>query len=154
MTVGRICGAHRAPLQKNSFKKDLSGAPTRMSILRKINFRDAGIRIEQRTHIFDHVEADIRDFSRPEPFQNLTPLERDRQITQPRDRKRRLGGRGSGGQVDVGCARELILNPVFLFGRNHRRAPDALANVSPKILLQIRDDSTANPIAERRQILV
>ena len=114
-----------------------------MSILRKINLGDWRIVIEQRADAFHDVEADIRDFSRAQPFQNFAALKGDWQIAQSRDRKIEIGGVG-----------ELALDPVFFFGDNHCRAPNALANVSSEVLLQIRNDSPADTIAERRQIFV
>src|SRR5260370_16266825 len=146
MTVGRICGAHRAPLQKNSFDKDSSGPAANMSILRKINFGDWRVVIEQRADPFHDIEADISDFSLAQPFQNFAALKGNRQLAQLRDRKSRLCRRGSGGQVDIGGTWELVFDPVFFFAANRCRAPDALANISPEVLLQIRNDSPTNPL--------
>src|SRR5438552_18705959 len=75
-------------------------------------------------------------------------------MAQLRDRKSRLCRRGSGAQVDIGGSGELILDPVFFFGRNYGRAPNTLANIPAKCLFQIRKNPPANPIAQRRQILV
>src|SRR5438477_113221 len=46
------------------------------------------------------------------------------------------------------------LNPVYFFAGNRCRAPNALANISTEVLLQIRNDLPADAVAERRQILV
>src|SRR6266487_1179643 len=76
MTVGRICGAHRAPLQKNSLDKNFAGTATNMPILWKINFGDTRIVIEQRAYIFHNVEAGVCDLPRAQPFQDLPALPR------------------------------------------------------------------------------
>jgi len=114
-----------------------------MSISRKINFGGTRVVTEQRANIFHNIEADICDFSRAQPLQNFAALKGNRQIAQLPDRKIEIGGIG-----------ELILDPVFFFGSDRRGTPDSPANVSSEILLQIRNDPPANPIAKRRQIFV
>jgi len=49
-----------------------------MSVLRKINFGDRRIVTEQRADIFHNVKADICNFSRAQPFQDLATLKCDR----------------------------------------------------------------------------
>ena len=140
--------------QKTLLDKDFAGAAANMSILWKINFCDARLVAEQQANIFHNVEADINNLSRAQPFQNFTALKGNRQIAQVRDRKSPLCRRGSSPQVDIGGIEELILDPVFFFGRNHRRAPNTMANIPAECFFQIRNDPAANPVAQRRQIFV
>jgi len=114
-----------------------------MSILRKINFGDRRIVIEQRADAFHDIETNVRDFLSAQPFQNFAALKSDRQVAQLCDRK-----------IDIGGVGELVFDPAFFFGRNRRRAPNALANISAKVFLQKGDNSPPNPVAQRRQIFV
>ncbi len=125
-----------------------------MSILRKINFGYWRIVIEQRADAFHDIETNIRDFLSAQPFQNFAALKSGRQVAQLRDRKSRLCRRRSGGKVDIGGVGKLVFDPVFFFGRNRRRAPNALANISAEVLLQKGDDPPPDPVAQRRQVFV
>ena len=53
-----------------------------MSILRQIDFSGACGRLEKGADALNDVERDLRNVVRPQPIQNGSPLERDRQRAQ------------------------------------------------------------------------
>ena len=61
----------------NSFDENFPGTTPRMSISRKIHFRDSNVTIGERTNALDRVESNVRNVLRPQPFQKRPPLKRD-----------------------------------------------------------------------------
>ena len=72
--------------------ENFSRAATDVSILREIDFRESRLVIEQRADVFNDIEANIRNLSTTQPFQNFAPLERNWEFAQGRDGKIDMGG--------------------------------------------------------------
>src|SRR4029077_17013087 len=91
----------------------------------------------------NHVETDLGNFLRSQPFQNGTPLNRDRQRPEPRDR-----------ELGIRRIRELFFDPVFFFAGDCSSPPNGGTNVSAKNFLKVRDDAMTKAVPDRIKILV
>src|SRR5207244_1113289 len=78
--VSRRC-ARRGECLYASLQENFPGTTPRVSISRKIHFRDSSVTIGERTDALDRVESNVRDVLRPQPFQERPALKRDWQPT-------------------------------------------------------------------------
>src|ERR1035441_994042 len=114
-----------------------------MSILRQIDFGDPRSGIDQRADTFDCFVTNAGNVSFAEPFQDGTTLQSYRQRAE-----------FFHDEIDIRWTdvSRNAFDPSFLFGCDHRRAPDALADVTAKCLFQIWNDAVTNAIAQWREI--
>ncbi len=92
-----------------------------MAILREIHFGGGGVVIGKGAHALNHVEANVGNFFRSQPFHNCTPLKRHRQRAEPPDR-----------ELGISRIRELFFNPIFFFAGDCSSSPNGGTNVSAK----------------------
>ncbi|HXQ02203.1 MAG TPA: hypothetical protein VN801_04475, partial [Candidatus Udaeobacter sp.] len=109
-----------------------------MAVLREIHFGGGGVLIGKGAHALDHVETNLGNFLRSQPFQNYTPLKRDWQRTETGDR-----------ELGIGRIRELFFDPIFFFAGDCSSPPNGRTNISAKNFLQVRDDAMTNAVAKR-----
>src|SRR5713101_8908248 len=128
-----------------SLDEDFTGPAAHMSILRKVDFCNSRVAIEQRANALNYFETDIGDVARAQPFHDRATLKSRRQVAKFFDRKIDIL------QVGMFCQR---FDPLFFFRRDHGRTPDVSSNVAPDCFFKIRNDAAADAIAQRRQIFV
>ncbi len=115
--------------------EDLPCPPPRMPITRQIYFRELRSGLNESANIFHDVKADICNLSRPEPAQNGSSLECDRQFSQCCSRKS-----CNGSQI---CWNERIEHGFF-FAPDLRSAPDGLAHITAELVFDIRENAVTN----------
>jgi hypothetical protein len=113
-----------------------------MSIARQIRLGLARVRIEQGTHPLDRFKIEVLDVPGLQPAVNGAPLQRARLFAQFF-------------HAQLGILNQnrfdLRFRPFGFVSSDNCGSPERATYFSAKLLFNIRDDSVADPVAERIQ---